>query len=690
MHLAPASSICLISILMSLPGTGSAWKFNYNRQRNPNITPEKMANIEKAKMTPEVFKRVEHLHMSWYAGAVNGLLGAVGKEIYMKMNRKNRQAFIMCLDIIEEDGDMQSAAKCLTKAIDNRLTQDVKKQNDFELTNDVRQSDWVGGFRVSTKSPPEVTTEATTTTKKIMKRVNIEMTANSANPSSGITNKEKARFSRLSKFFKNPETVMQSLQFRAKRSSNIFIDKEMVFNEDKQDRPVKSMSQLNHLADPTVNKPPSAVQQVSKFLTNLVHAIDKDSGRITSWTDAYKQLKELKNMVEETREMSKYRHRVLDIVLGENNPYRKKKTVSQRIKSLMPEDKKNTPLLQETYKLVDVLSKNNEDVNFRFLSPKIASVLPSANKQTKHLFSPNILPFYNDDSPNAIAPVPKILDATGMSEDDKSSVLGLIMEASGARQIADEAFDIMKNASLFGIDNDIMNITHFIKQTFHKMEKSFTSRQKRDMATKKYAFLKRHQLEMIYGENGPYQTNLTEFPIDLDEYETWTEVDKKEALYGVIRKIAGEDIPSVGGRRKRHTTLAPYAFTPGTQMVTLGPVTLSPSLFSPNIFAPLLMSPPVISPQVGNPLIFSPYVLGPNVLSAAVFNVYVFAPYVLSPNVINPYVMSPLILSPHVLCPDVLSPTILSGAILNPYVGSPAVFTESALAADVLSPSLFS
>ncbi|KAK0421417.1 hypothetical protein QR680_015228 [Steinernema hermaphroditum] len=685
----------LIGMLTCLPGSTTGWRFNYNRQWNPNITPEKMANIDKAKMSYKQFKRVEHLHISWFADAVNGLLGAVGKEMYMKMDRKNRQAFIVCLDIIEEDGDMRSAAKCLTKAMDNRLVKDVKEKNDFEFTDDVRQSDWVGGFRISTKSL-SVSKAATNTTsepikKKAMRRVTINLEIHKTNPSPLTPSREKARLNRLSKYFKNPAKIMEFLQFRSKRSSGMFADKEMVFYEDKQDHPVKSMSQLNHLADPTVNKPPSAVQQVSKFLTNLVHAIDKDSGRITSWTDAYKQLKELKNMVEETREMSKYRHRVLDIVLGENNPYRKKKTVSQRIKSLMPEDKKNTPLLQETYKLVDVLSKNNEDVNFRFLSPKIASVLPSANKETKHLFSPNILPFYNDDSPNAIAPVPKILDATGMSEDDKSSVLGLIMEASGARQIADEAFDIMKNASLFGIDNDIMNITHFIKQTFHKMEKSFTSRQKREITSRRYAFLKRHQLEMIYGENGPYQTNLTEFPIDLDEYETWTEVDKKEALYGAIRKIAGEDIPSIGGRRKRHTTLAPFAFAPGVlNLVVLGPVTLSPSLFSPSILNPLLLSPPVISPQVGNPLIFSPYVLGPNVLSAAVFNAYVFAPYVLSPNVINPYVLSPLILSPHVLCPDVLSPTILSGAILNPYIGSPAIFTESALAADVLSPSLFS
>uniref|UniRef100_A0A1I7ZJL8 Mitochondrial import inner membrane translocase subunit TIM9 n=1 Tax=Steinernema glaseri TaxID=37863 RepID=A0A1I7ZJL8_9BILA len=96
------------------PNTTYGWKFNFNRRRNPNITPEKMENIEKAKMTPEQFKRVEHLHMSWYTGAVSGLLGAVGRDMYTKMDRENREAFIQCLDVIEEDSDLKSSAKCLT------------------------------------------------------------------------------------------------------------------------------------------------------------------------------------------------------------------------------------------------------------------------------------------------------------------------------------------------------------------------------------------------------------------------------------------------------------------------------------------------------------------------------------------------------------------------------------------------
>ena len=39
------------------------------------------------KMTPNEVKRVEQLHYGWYTQAISALLGAMGKELYMKMNR---------------------------------------------------------------------------------------------------------------------------------------------------------------------------------------------------------------------------------------------------------------------------------------------------------------------------------------------------------------------------------------------------------------------------------------------------------------------------------------------------------------------------------------------------------------------------------------------------------------------------
>ncbi|TKR70202.1 hypothetical protein L596_022254 [Steinernema carpocapsae] len=237
----------------------------------------------------------------------------------------------------------------------------------------------------------------------------------------------------------------------------------------------------------------------------------------------------------------------------------------------MPATEKGPPILEETFKLVDVLSKNHSDINYKFLSPRIASVVPSDLKETQHLLSPNILPLYNDDSGNSVFPVPKLLEATGMSEDDKRSVLQLIMEFSGAKQIAEQALKLLKNAKSYGLDGDISDVTNLITQTFGRVKKSFTHRQKRQIETRHYTFLERHQIEMIFGKDAVYSQNMKDFPLDLDEYERWTEAQKKEALYNKIRKLAEEDEPVDRRRKKRHEghiTLAPYAFSPEFTMVS--------------------------------------------------------------------------------------------------------------------------
>ncbi|TKR70203.1 hypothetical protein L596_022255 [Steinernema carpocapsae] len=65
----------------------NGWKFDFNRRRNPHMTHEKMENLNKAKMSSDQYKRVEQIHLSWYVQAVNGLLGAVGRELFEKMDQ---------------------------------------------------------------------------------------------------------------------------------------------------------------------------------------------------------------------------------------------------------------------------------------------------------------------------------------------------------------------------------------------------------------------------------------------------------------------------------------------------------------------------------------------------------------------------------------------------------------------------
>ncbi|KAK6042695.1 hypothetical protein COOONC_19800 [Cooperia oncophora] len=77
--------------------------------------------MKKVAMSKGEIKKVQQLHYGWYVQAVSALLGAIGKEQYMKMDRNNRRAFVACLDDIDKEHDLQAGAKCLVKAFDNQL-----------------------------------------------------------------------------------------------------------------------------------------------------------------------------------------------------------------------------------------------------------------------------------------------------------------------------------------------------------------------------------------------------------------------------------------------------------------------------------------------------------------------------------------------------------------------------------------
>ncbi|KAK5968729.1 hypothetical protein GCK32_010409, partial [Trichostrongylus colubriformis] len=335
----------------------------------------------------------------------------------------------------------------------------------------------------------------------------------------------------------------------------------------------------------------------------------------------------LQKKVLETRSSARFKQRMLDMVVGKDNPLRRRKSFTDRFRDIMPERSVD----ESVYGLVDAVSKHTEEVNPQFLSPRILPLLPS-----RSLLSPDLFPFYKDDT--------------------------------GVNEVVEKSLNLMKNMKQIGLDKDLVSITNAIDSAFIGLERSLKPEQRRELSTRQYSFLSKDQLLRMYGENGIINTTLAGLPFDIGEFDSMTQSQKEETLRNTIRLLA-EDPKALSRHRRhkrtisivyyRHTTLAPYAFAPTIN-------------------------------TVGNPLIFSPYVLGPNVLSAAVMNAYVFSPYVLSPNVINPYVLSPLILSPYVLCPDVVSPTILSGVVLSPSVLSPSLFTESALSINVLSPSVLS
>ena len=78
----------------------------------------------------------------------------------------------------------------------------------------------------------------------------------------------------------------------------------------------------------------------------------------------------------------------------------------------------------------------------QMLSPRFAPLLPD-KLDSRGLLSPSILSFYKDEGEDQIVPIPSLLQATGMSESDKDSMLEMIMEVSGARTTVDKAFEVL-------------------------------------------------------------------------------------------------------------------------------------------------------------------------------------------------------------------------------------------------------
>uniref|UniRef100_A0A914W4E0 Uncharacterized protein n=1 Tax=Plectus sambesii TaxID=2011161 RepID=A0A914W4E0_9BILA len=367
------------------------------------------------------------------------------------------------------------------------------------------------------------------------------------------------------------------------------------------------------------------------------------------------------------------------------------------------------------------------------LSPRLAPLLPRTTAQSRRIYSPSLLSFYRDSAVDNVVSLPDVLDDAGMTSNDQEALLEMVLEVSGARRTIDEIFQAVNNEQSTGMSSQISNATRWIEQVWAQVRKSFSWRQHRDLLDNGFAFLRRDQLERLFGENGLYES--ASLGIDLDEYEKWTWKDKEDFLKKAVRHLTAE--PRSKRRRRAElahpkrmegnatsneegkedtkgekqegedddeeeeeeeedessaTTLEPFAFSASVLSPSLlGPVTLSPNLFTPAILSPALLGPTTLSPAIGNPTILSPYVLGPTTLSPGILAPGILSPYVLSPNIVNFFVLSPAILSPAVLSPDILSPTLLSPTILSPLVLSPAILSDPLDdSPTILSPSVLS
>ncbi|CAO4373137.1 unnamed protein product [Caenorhabditis nigoni] len=673
----------------------------------------KLEAMDKMKMNAVEVDKLQQLHYGWYIQAVSSLLGSVGKQMYMKMRKPQRRAFVACLDSIPKEYDVKAGAKCLVNAFDGKLEDKYGAASLDPKLDFIDKQDTVPMGKLDIKKLKK---------KKIQKRIVQKQLKRRVVKKINDIQAEKlklARFRKLKrrnfagqykmtpKMLKKMEKI-NSMRFgrrRVKRNILSLYSNKEAADEAKR---VDSLDGVfykpkNYAKMPELHENrKSPIQEFTKMIREFARV--KPTKNMTS---SYANLRNLQDAVFGAREKNRFKNRMLDMVIGKNHPLRQIKSFSDRVRDITP----NGMIDENVFGLVDAVQKHNKDSNANFLSPRFMPIMPEKLNTKRRLLSPDMFPLYRDDSENSILPLPNVLEKTGMNAKDRDNVLELVMDITGVNTVVDDALDLVKGLRKSGLDKDLVDMTSMIDQAYSTLSASLTGSQNLDFVNKKFSFMNKEQMQTLYGETGIYNTSVSDLPFDIHEVDQLTPDQKEESIRMTIRELAkGNGAQGFGknGRRAKRQTISllngvyqivflnptvfsPQAFAPTiNKLSVLGPLVISPQLFCPSVLSPLLMSLPVISPQVGNPLIFSPYVLGPNVLSAAVFNAYVFSPYVLSPNVINPYVMSPLVLSPFVLCPDVVSPTVLSGVVLSPSVLSPSIFTDSALAANILSPTFLS
>lgn len=78
----------------------------------------------------------------------------------------------------------------------------------------------------------------------------------------------------------------------------------------------------------------------------------------------------------------------------------------------------------------------------------------------------------------------------------------MVLEVSGARRTIDNIFQAIQNEQDSGMGDQILNATRRIDQAWTQLRKTYSWRQHRDLLDDGFTFLRRDQLERLYGRNG--------------------------------------------------------------------------------------------------------------------------------------------------------------------------------------------
>ncbi|VDO07483.1 unnamed protein product, partial [Haemonchus placei] len=274
----------------------------------------------------------------------------------------------------------------------------------------------------------------------------------------------------------------------------------------------------------------SVASRVTRMITSLVrrNADENPTNGGSKWTDTYKSLLTIKKALDKQAKQpgaKVYDLRMFDLVVGNDKPTRAKKE-----KSFMPS------IVQDAYKLIHAFERKSKEVgdssNIKFLSPRFAPIMPD-KAGIRGSLSPSVLSFYKDDTEEQLLPIPKLLEATGMSESDREDVLEMVMETTGARQLVDDAMKTLSSTELFSMQGELKEVTERMTSIFQDLEQSFDRLQKKDMKRRGFTFLNSNQLQELH-ENTDIVKHAGEIDFDIEEYSKQTRIDRERALWSRI------------------------------------------------------------------------------------------------------------------------------------------------------------
>uniref|UniRef100_A0A7E4V7A2 Uncharacterized protein n=1 Tax=Panagrellus redivivus TaxID=6233 RepID=A0A7E4V7A2_PANRE len=400
----------------------------------------------------------------------------------------------------------------------------------------------------------------------------------------------------------------------------------------------------------------------------------------------------------------------------------------------------NESVVENVFEAVNaLLGDKKSKAKFSLMSPRLFSILPTDQNKRKHLLSPTLFSFHNQDGMFALPDLMKNID---LDEALSQKWLQTFLEVSGGIKALDDVAEQLR-PRMEEMDTKIYPAALKLarmQENWEVVSSSYTDEQINNMKEHGYAFLHREQIQMIYNDDHHVKPT-----VDLDEYSQMSNEQRQRRMDDDIRKLAkleshlyrvrrqsdhgdygaGPVVPDdgaheptdghegeAGGHDEPHIhfhTLTPFAFSSRiANGVALEVTTLSPYAFFSEILMPEALSVQTLGPRAFIPSILSPNALLARILSPAAFRTEILSPRaltawiltpeafifeVLSPKFLELRVLSPeamiiQVLSPSIIAPRVMSPEAVGVLVLSPNILSPRVLSGHAMLVEVLSPHI--